>query len=1113
MVSDRFGSCHPSAPTRAVLTLLCASLALPAPLTAQAALPPLNLSQVPPASTQPPAPNIIVTLDDSGSMAAQVNFDASQTYPVPPGPDGNPLRAMPAAPQTYNDGYTASPNPVNMTGVWLNAYNALPTTAQKDAYRRWFAFYRTRILAMRGSVMNTFSPTVIPDGKVRLAWQGLGVTCSNGFPATNSCTTSNAMWPLDNVTGGRTHRTNFFNWVRSVPAAGGTPLRAAFDRAGTYLQQTGVNSPWAHLPGNTLLPEVSCRRSYQVVFTDGGWNGAGPNNNEDNTNRTFPDGTAYTQQRPYRGPDGNDGSGTLSDVSFKYWATDLQTGANFQNDLRPIMTVATPQTFGSATVSPYWNPANNPATWQHMVTYAIGFGEAAAITDPLWSGSSFAGANFAGIVDGSRNWPAVNTSNGLAADLWHAAVNSRGRMFTATDQSAVNTAFQSILGEIISQNVASGGAASSFVLSGANFRVVRAGYTSSPTLRGTLEAYGLNTTTGAVSNLPAWEGQAKLAALSDANATNRVVLTASGPTTGAAFRWNSLGTYQKTELNKTFAGAPDTRGALRVDYLRGDTLNELSPGNTGADVVFRWRQGALLGTNVNAEPKIVQAPRSGYPSSSYRSFRTAQASRTPVVYLGANDGMLHGFNALTGAPVLSYVPRGVFPNLAAYSDPAFTHRMYVDGPIITGDYLDGQTWKTILVGALGAGGRGIFALDITTPANFTEANAASLVKFDYTAPATSQMSSAFSAESGTGGLMDEISTDMGHIVSDPARDAFIGRSLQIAQMRNGKWALVMGNGVNSENQRAALYIIYLDGSGYKKLLVETELGQGNGLSTPLPVDADNDGLVDLVYAGDLRGRLWKFDLSSSDDANWKAVQVSGVATPLIDTGRPITAAPAVAEHPSGGLLVTFGTGRALTEDDRSSTTTESIYGIWDKPGGPHAVTASDLVARSLSGTTATTTGGNVEARVLAGAVTAVDYGTKRGWKMDLGLAKERIVFNPIVQGRLGYYSTFVPATSSACAVIQTGSLLAFDVIAGNEPATPVLDINGDGSFSTADRIANNKVIGRAAGVGRLIGLFDAPPPVGGSTTCAGDSIIGSAGQICARRSPGPGRRLWREMRP
>lgn len=416
-------------------------------------------------------------------------------------------------------------------------------------------------------------------------------------------------------------------------------------------------------------------------------------------------------------------------------------------------------------------------------------------------------------------------------------------------------------------------------------------------------------------------------------------------------------------------------------------------------------------------------------------------------------------------------------------------------------------------GRAGRGGRGLFALDITDPSTFTEANAGAIVKFDYTAPPASQTSAEFGTESGSSGLMAEIATDMGHIVSDPARDAFIGRNLQITRMRNGKWALVTGNGVNSVNQRAALYIIYLDGSGYKKLLVETTTGQGNGLSTPLPVDVNNDGLVDLAYAGDMRGRLWKFDLSSNDDAEWKVAEVSNVATPIIDTGRPITSALAVAEHPSGGLLVTFGTGRVLTDDDRTSTTTDSIYGIWDKPGASHVVSASDLVGRTLSETTATTTGGNVPARVLSAAPVAVDYSTKRGWKIDLGISRERIIYNPIVQGRLAYYSTYIPATASACAVIQNGSLLAFDVIAGSEPAAPVLDINGDGSFNTSDRIASKKVMGRAEGVGRLIGLFDAPPTAGGTTTCAGDSIIGSAGQICARRSPGPGRRLWREMRP
>jgi type IV pilus assembly protein PilY1 len=345
---------------------LCAALAWPAHAA------PLSFIQVPVVLATPPAPNVLVTLDDSGSMAVGVPYVAGQEYPVPPGPDGNPIRAMPAPPQTYSDGYAVSPAAVNLTGSQLTAYNALPAD-QKPAYLRWFAFYRDRTRAMKASVMRTFHTQKIPDGKIRLAWQGIWSSCASGF-STTGC--NNAIWPLSDSEGGRTHRANFYNWVRSVPAPGGTPLRAAYERVGQYLMQTGVNSPWAHLPGTTQLPEVSCRRSYQLMFTDGGWNGAGPNDERDNLNTSLPDGTAYTPRRPYA----HDWGGTLADVAFRYWATDLQQGDSFPNDVRPQMPVSSPQAYGTANVDPYWNPANNPATWQHLVTYAIGFGSAAART-------------------------------------------------------------------------------------------------------------------------------------------------------------------------------------------------------------------------------------------------------------------------------------------------------------------------------------------------------------------------------------------------------------------------------------------------------------------------------------------------------------------------------------------------------------------------------------------------------------------------------------------------------------------------------------------------------------------------------------------------------------
>lgn len=635
-----------SAWSRAWLWTLSASLAWPAHTA------PLVFSQLPPASAIPPPPNVIVTLDDSGSMGAGVAFLAGQSYPIPPGPDGTPLRAeLPPPPttggnvtaQVYTDGYAGT----TTTNTTIPA--SVPVEA-RAAYVRWYGFYRNRNMAMKASVLSTFNSQVIPDGKVRLAWQGLWVTCATGF-TTGGC--ANSMWPLSDSEGGRKHRTNFFNWVRSVPPAGGTPLGAAYERAGQYLMTTGLNSPYAHRPGSTQLPEISCRRSYQVMFTDGvgsGWPGE-----QDNVSRVLPDGTPYVPRGPYA----HNWAGTLSDVAFRYWATDLQTGANFQNDINPILRVPGTQRFGKEDVPPYWNPNNNPASWQNLVTYAIAFGEAAAITDPQWGGSTTAGPQFAQLVDGTRQWPVS-----AAPDLWHAAVNSRGAMYLATDQAAVTAAFKSVMDEIASQNVSSGGAASSFSLDGANFRTVRAGYTSAPNLRGTLSGFGLGAN-GLIESTPKWEGNGELTKVAH---DKRTVLTAAGPTGGVPFRWANLSTWQKGELEKSMTGAADGRGSARLDYLRGDTSKELAidPTQPTTPVGPPWVVASVAGpAAASTELALSSATVTGgaiYPDSENRPANAAQrpTSAFPSHSTSGNWLAVGGVNTNNGGGTATLVlPGGV----------------------------------------------------------------------------------------------------------------------------------------------------------------------------------------------------------------------------------------------------------------------------------------------------------------------------------------------------------------------------------------------------------------------------------------------------------------------
>lgn len=1092
----------------------------------------LGLMQVPPTSQVPPAPNIIVTLDDSGSMAGIVPYDPTFEYTVPPGANGLPLRAASVPPAAWNNGYATSPAAQDLSrigGAFQTGYEALVGPAQQQNYVNWYSYYRTRSMAMKASVLTAFSPNIVPDGRFRLAWQGLLVTCSNGFPANNSCPTANTMASFEG-----THRSNFVNWVRAVPARSSTPLRAAYRRAGEYMRATGVNSPWAADPGVSETPILSCRRSYHIMFTDGQWNDGDDAafGNADNTATTLPNSTPYTQNRPYRGP-ATGGNLTLADVAFTYWSTDLQIDAGWTNNLKPIVKRAGSEIYNGTSVTEEWNPKNNPATWQHMVMYGVGFGEAAQLTPesvgqpanvvPTFAGTTTGGASFAELVSGPREWPTVANFNLRQFDLWHAAVNTRGDMFPATNQRALTSAFQQIVAEIGAQNATTGGAASSLSVVRSDFTVVRAGFDVDP-FRGVVR--GFRIVNGAISATPAWDAQAVMSSI-DPN--TRVMLTASQPTTGAPFRWGSLSSYQQNALNRNLSGFPDGYGQNRVDYLRGSSAKENTAANASvADAVLRARQGALIGTIVNSEPRFVEAPRGGYTTTDYVGFRAKFKDRTPVVYVGANDGVLHAFRASDGAAILGYVPRGVYSRFPEYTDPTFQHKYFVDGPVISADANVDGAWRTFLVGGLGAGGKGIFALDVTDPSTFSEGAANSIVKFDYTAPGDTlpstpvDLAAQFASEAVGSSIMAELNTDLGHITGDPSQDPFLGRNVQIARMANDRWAVIVGNGVNSVNERAALYIFYLDAAGgFRKILAETTTGQNNGLSTPMPVDSNGDGKIDTVYAGDLRGRMWKFDVSSPNSSAWN---VPG-NVPMINTGRPITSAPAITVHPRGGNFITFGTGRLLTFPDKSSVATESLYGIWDKPGATATtIPMSDLVVRVLSGTPVATDGNplavppdpRAPVRVLTAGAAPVDYGTKRGWRMDLGTRGERLIYNPLASNRFAFFSTYVPLEGQVCDTSNNaGSFLGFDVINGAPPSTPLLDVNGNNKFTTlGDLIVGGEVaaMGRASAVGKLVGLVDF---VGNTTTTPPNpcEAVGASQSIGVKCFTGPGRRAWRDLTP
>ena len=378
-----------------------------------------------------------------------------------------------------------------------------------------------------------------------------------------------------------------------------------------------------------------------------------------------------------------------------------------------------------------------------------------------------------------------------------------------------------------------------------------------------------------------------------------------------------------------------------------------------------------------------------------------------MIYDGGNDGMLHGFSAIDGSEKLAYVPRGVIPAVGRLTDPAFNqnHRYYVDGSPMTGDVDMGTgdptdpvyapNWHTLLVGTLGAGGKGYFVLDVTTPGttapaagNFAEANANQLVVMDKTRHASEAVASVAACEDATVTPVADKETclaaaDMGHIFGKPVMDETNPqRTTQIVRMNNNRWAAVMGNGYNSKSGRPVLLVQYLDGD--KKLLRLVATGTqtasspdnpvvdanvvDNGLSSPRLVDINSDGRPDVVYAGDMKGNLWKFLIADSDDANWGVSRwstsaatttnhtTSGIplftakggteGSPAARTlAQPITAVPTVRANdrkmdidPSptaekmvavGGMMVAFGTGRNVDKDDPQNANKQTLYSVLD----------------------------------------------------------------------------------------------------------------------------------------------------------------------------------------
>ncbi|PVY56204.1 type IV pilus assembly protein PilY1 [Simplicispira sp. 125] len=1159
-------------------------------LAASAALIPqgvwaLDLADAPPLPTSKPgfvAPNLLISIDDSGSMGFRLD-------------------------QANTSGATNETAPV--AGAW-------PTTSR-------------RMNILKHALTQVFSDTTLTEnGKLRIAWQAMHNNGNNiskyqdlnywygsgsnpgkgktpGANDFNTATTGNKnkLRILDD-----THRANFLSFVSYLLPQNGTPSHPMFAQADTYMRDGAMddNSPWASVPGTTGAPFLGCRRNYHIMMTDGRWNDntavAIPDLNyrDNSTNLTLPNsaptygGTAagIEQTALYRdtSSDSNN-TNTLADWAFYSWAKPLKT-TGFATGTDIIQTPKSYQeapatksfSYGGKTVAleKFWNPEYNPATWPHMVTYTIGFSTEAVTWKKNFTGTNTKyninsptaqnpfgyDGDFPGLVTGKKTWPEMNDEDRRALDLWHSALNGRGRFYAVTAADDLKNAFKEIIGKIneetapLPDTVNGNGGNSGSNVSQNNVATFYSVYSPKQAWKGWVQASPVREPENVPCPTPAnpsktcpkfpdptsgWNNKTT-ADLLDApgfSVTNRLVLSWSDkwastkPKGGVPFKWadddSNLSADQKALLgveSSVATAKPKQKGLNVLNFIRGERdLEGVDPsGYTDADP-FRERK-SRQGDIVNSEIWYTGTPTSNYSLSGYGAFANTHKSRTPMLYVGGNDGMLHGFSATDGTEKIAYVPRGLIGKLKSLSDPIYNHQYYVDGSPMTGDVSVSGTWSTMLVGTLGAGGKGYFVLNVTDPANFASASPADLIKRDRTrgnsevAPNCSAMSDA--TEKAACLVTVQEDEDIGNIVASPVRNASNQQqTTQITRMNNDRWAVIMGNGYNSTNQRPVLLVQYLDGAMELKRIhaipstIVTGSGNANdnGLAAPAVVDVNGDGRADVVYAGDNLGNLWKFDLTSDVDTDWKVA--FGTNTPLFTASgpatiggtrnlvQPITAPPIVAANDRqktigsgasakdvavGGLMVAFGTGRNLTEDDRKTTNTniQTLYSVLDNtryrkngthlevhPGGgtcptgpdcvpvPAALGAGVAAAKLAKQTIATVSGSyaTVNATEELKTSTWKDY---NGWYLDLPASGERLL-KPMQffdgSNILAVYSesptgtteggggasneSCSPSTIATAPGAQYRTLV--NIMDGKIPKVQLVDINGDHIYDGDDK--------------------------------------------------------------
>jgi type IV pilus assembly protein PilY1 len=928
-------------------------------------------------------------------------------------------------------------------------------TCSKDQemqnFANWYQYYRKRHMSLAAAFGNALD----------------GIRALRGGEFVFNSRTNVTMYDFDLTTDATKNQRRLLGEVYRVKGDGGTPTRESLDYIGLQYRRTGTGAPITH----------KCQFNGGFVITDGFATSGGPTgfDNYDGqapgkvgpigVNQVNPttkaaitprDGDAYyfnqvmgaTSILPdptgstVTAPFADKWSNTLADIAMKHYS----------ENLRPDLPKGwVPTNYANAAPDADKNPN------LHMSTFGLILGlrgvifgvDAAKTADPFKNPPDWDAAGVS---------PRDQTRNPTAIDeLWHATINGRGAMLAADSPEQTRSAIIDVVNNVQNR----GGAAAAVSVSNANpVKGDNFSYQSSynsGSWYGDLNKFEIDLASGEVSATPLWKPSPR-ELLAEREWSTRYIATYSRTQKkGIPFDIDDLDTAQKTAL----AGGKGTE-SQKVDFLRGDRsfegdvfrsrgprkvlITDPSSPNFGKRA---WVTSdgsvpdgvAVLADIVNAEPVIVTPPKSSYFDAGYASFKLAQKDRQTIILQGANDGMVHAFSAVDGAELWAYIPSYGFDKRQDGSDGLknltdkefFTHKFYVDAtPVIADvDFSRAGTtstagtpdWRTIAVGGLGKGGRGWFALDVTSTTAASDAGVASKILWEFPSSANATHTA--------------VAKNVGYSFGKPI----------VTKTKAAGWVVIIPAGYENGDETGG------DGRGYLYVLnpangnliaaVATDdaadaLTAAERLQYPLGLahivgyadNADVDNTLKTAYGGDLHGNVWRFDFRGAATSDWKAVKLATLASNTAGTTRqPITSEPELGIV-SGKLVVYIGTGKYFGDKDIPDTTgrygsavqTQTIYALWDDLT-LSAPNISSLRSGSLVGQTAVrdSVAGTVSINPTVNAVTGKAFttneifgGGKRGWYVDLPESAERVVTNPSLGLGVITFTTNIPSGVDPC---------------------------------------------------------------------------------------------------